>query len=308
MLTMLRQLLTLCIHLVSVAVGVSILSFTFMHLSGDPVMLMLPPDATARQIEEFREKMGFNDPIPIQYLHFLSGALRGDFGISLRYQQPAMGLVLDRLPATLELAVTGMGVALLVAVPFGILSAIRRGSALDYLVMGGALLGLSMPNFWVGIVGILIFSVKLHLLPTAGRGTWFQLVLPGLALGSYLMALIARLTRSGMLEVISQDYVRTARAKGLAEPLVIVRHALMNALIPLITVVGLQMGELLGGTVVIETVFAWPGAGRLILQAVFQRDYPLVQGAVFILAMTFVGANLLVDLANRFLDPRIRRA
>jgi len=305
---MLRQLLTLCIHLVSVAVGVSILSFTFMHLSGDPVMLMLPPDATARQIEEFREKMGFNDPIPIQYLRFLSGALRGDFGISLRYQQPAMGLVLDRLPATLELAVTGMGVALLVAVPFGILSAIRRGSALDYLVMGGALLGLSMPNFWVGIVGILIFSVKLHLLPTAGRGTWFQLVLPGLALGSYLMALIARLTRSGMLEVISQDYVRTARAKGLAEPLVIVRHALMNALIPLITVVGLQMGELVGGTVVIETVFAWPGVGRLILQAVFQRDYPLVQGAVFILAMTFVGANLLVDLANRFLDPRIRRA
>jgi ABC-type dipeptide/oligopeptide/nickel transport system permease component len=201
-----------------------------------------------------------------------------------------------------------MGVALLVAVPFGILSAIRRGSALDYLVMGGALLGLSMPNFWVGIVGILIFSVKLHLLPTAGRGTWFQLVLPGLALGSYLMALIARLTRSGMLEVLSQDYVRTARAKGLAEPLVIVRHALMNALIPLITVVGLQMGELVGGTVVIETVFAWPGVGRLILQAVFQRDYPLVQGAVFILAMTFVGANLLVDLANRFLDPRIRRA
>ncbi len=303
---MLRQLLMLCIHVVSVAVGVSVLSFTFMHLSGDPVTLMLPPDATAKQIEEFRQQMGFNDPIPVQYLRFLSGALRGDFGISLRYQQPAMELVLERLPATLELAVTGMSIALLVALPFGILSAIRRASALDYLVMGGALLGLSMPNFWVGIVGILIFSVKLHILPTAGRGTWSQLVLPGFALGSYLMALIARLTRSGMLEVISQDYVRTARAKGLAEPLVIVRHALMNALIPLITVVGLQMGELLGGTVVIETVFAWPGVGRLILQAVFQRDYPLVQAAVFILAMTFVGANLLIDLTNRFLDPRIR--
>jgi ABC-type dipeptide/oligopeptide/nickel transport system permease component len=303
-----RHLLTLCVHLVSVALGVSILSFTFMHLSGDPVMLMLPPDATAKQIEEFREQMGFNDPIPLQYLRFLSGALRGDFGISLRHQQPAMNLVLERLPATLELAVTGMSIALLVAVPFGILSALRRGSALDYLVMGGALLGLSMPNFWVGINGILIFSVNLHLLPTSGRGTWSQLVLPGLALGSYLMALIARLTRSGMLEVISQDYVRTARAKGLAEPLIIVRHALMNALIPLVTVVGLQMGELLGGTVIIETVFAWPGVGRLILQAVLQRDYPLVQAAVFILAMIFVGANLLVDLAYRYLDPRIRHA
>jgi len=303
-----RYLLTSVVHAVSVTLGVSILSFVFMHLSGDPVMLMLPPDATDKQIEEFRERMGFNDPIPLQYLRFLSSAVRGDFGTSLRHQQPAMGLVLERLPATLELAVAGMGLALLIAVPFGILSATRRGSVVDYLGMGGALLGLSMPNFWVGIIGILIFSVKLHLLPTAGRGTWAQLVLPGLALGSYLMALLARLTRSGMLEVIDQDYVRTARAKGLPERLIIWRHALMNALIPLVTVVGLQMGELLGGTVVIETVFAWPGVGRLILQAVFQRDYPVVQAAVLILAMIFVVANLLVDTAYRYLDPRIRHA
>jgi ABC-type dipeptide/oligopeptide/nickel transport system permease component len=303
-----RHLLTVGVHLVSVALGVSILSFVFMHLSGDPVMLMLPPDASRQQIEDLRERMGFNDPIPLQYLRFLSGAVRGDFGISLRHQQPAMGIILERLPATLELAVAGMGIALVVAVPFGILSAIRRGSLLDYCVMGGSLLGLSMPNFWVGIVGILIFSVKLRLLPTSGRGSWTQLILPGLALGSYLMALIARLTRSGMLEVISQDYVRTARAKGLSEAVIIFRHALMNALIPLVTVVGLQMGELLGGAVVIETVFAWPGVGRLILQAVFQRDYPLVQAAVFILAMIFVGANLLVDLTYRYLDPRIRHA
>ena len=303
-----RHLLTVSVHLVSVALGVSILSFVFMHLSGDPVMLMLPPDASRQQIEDLRERMGFNDPIPLQYLRFLSGAVRADFGISLRHQQPAMGIVLERLPATLELAVAGMGIALVVAVPFGILSALRRGSTLDYCVMGGSLLGLSMPNFWVGIVGILIFSVKLRLLPTAGRGSWTQLILPGLALGSYLMALIARLTRSGMLDVISQDYVRTARAKGLSEVLIIFRHALMNALIPLVTVVGLQMGELLGGAVVIETVFAWPGVGRLILQAVFQRDYPLVQAAVFILAMIFVCANLLVDLAYRYLDPRIRHA
>jgi peptide/nickel transport system permease protein len=303
-----RYVLTSLVHAVAVALGVSILSFLFTHLSGDPVMLMLPPDATHQQIEEFRERMGFNAPLPLQYLRFLSGAVRGDFGTSLRHQQPSLQLVFERLPATMELALAGMGLALVVAVPFGILSACRRGSGMDYLGMGGALLGLSMPNFWVGILGILIFSVKLHLLPTAGRGTWAQLVLPAVALGSYLMALIARLTRSGMLEVLGQDYVRTARAKGLAERIIIWRHALANALIPLVTVVGLQMGELLGGTVVIETVFAWPGVGRLIIQAVFQRDYPLVQAAVFVLAMTFVGANLLVDVAYRYLDPRIRLA
>jgi ABC-type dipeptide/oligopeptide/nickel transport system permease component len=301
-----RYLLVSVFHAASVVLGVSLLSFVFMRLSGDPVMLMLPPDATHQQIEEFRERLGFNEPLPLQYLAFLSRAVHGDFGKSLRHQQPAMPLVLERLPATMELAVAGMGLALVVAVPFGILSACRRGSVVDYLGMGGSLLGLSMPNFWVGIVGILIFSVNLRLLPTAGRGTWAQLVLPALALGSYLMALIARLTRSGMLEVLGQDYVRTARAKGLAEHTVIWRHALKNSLIPLVTVVGLQMGELLGGTVVIETVFAWPGVGRLIIQAVFQRDYPLVQAAVFVLALIFVAANLMVDLTYRFLDPRIR--
>lgn len=303
-----RYLLTSLLHAGAVALGVSLLSFVFMHLSGDPVMLMLPPDATHQQIEDFRERLGFNAPLPLQYLHFLSGAARGDFGTSLRHQQPAMHLVLERLPATMELALAGMGMALLVAVPFGILSACRRGSTLDYLGMGGALLGLSMPNFWVGILGILVLSVQLHLLPTSGRGTWAQMVLPSIALGSYLMALIARLTRSGMLEVLGQDYVRTARSKGLTELVIVWRHALANALIPLVTVVGLQLGELLGGAVIIETVFAWPGVGRLIIQAVFQRDYPLVQAAVFVLAMIFVTANLLVDTAYRYLDPRIRHA
>lgn len=303
-----RRLVTRLVYALSVALGVSIASFALMHLSGDPVMLMLPPDATDQQIEEFRQQMGFNDPLPVQYLHFLSGAIRGDFGTSLRHQQPSLGLILERLPATMELTAFGMALALLVAVPFGILSARHRGSVLDYLGMGGALLGLSMPNFWVGIVGILLFSVKLGLLPTAGRGTWAHLVLPGVALGAYLMALIARLTRSGMLDVLGQDYVRTARAKGLSETVVTWRHALQNTLIPLVTVVGLQVGELLGGTVVIETVFAWPGVGRLIIQAVLQRDYPLVQAAVFVLAMIFVVTNLLVDGLYSYLDPRIRHA
>jgi peptide/nickel transport system permease protein len=301
-----RYLVTAIVHAVAVALGVSVLSFVFMQLSGDPVMLMLPPDATHQQIEEFRERMGFNDPLVVQYGRFLAGAVRGDFGQSLRHHQPSMTLVLERLPATMELAAAGMGVALLIAVPFGIASARRRGSFVDYLGMGGSLLGLSMPNFWVGIVGILIFSVHLRWLPTGGRGTWAQLVLPAIALGSYLMALIARLTRSGMLDVLGQDYVRTARAKGLGERAVVWRHALSNTLIPLVTVVGLQIGELLSGTVVIETVFAWPGVGRLVVQAVFQRDYPLVQAAVFVLAMIFVGVNLLVDVLYRVLDPRIR--
>jgi len=302
-----RYLATAVVHALAVALGVSMLSFVFMRMSGDPVMLMLPPDATHQQIEDFRERMGFNDSLPVQYARFLGGAVTGDFGQSLRHQQPSMGLVLERLPATMELAAAGMALALLVAIPVGIASARRRGSFVDYLGMGGSLLGLSMPNFWVGIVGILIFSVSLRLVPTGGRGTWLQLILPAFALGSYLMALIARLTRSGMLEVLSQDYVRTARAKGLSERLVVWRHALRNTLIPLVTVVGLQIGELLSGTVVIETVFAWPGVGRLVVQAVFQRDYPLVQAAVFVLAMIFVGVNLFVDVTYRLLDPRIRR-
>ena len=302
-----RYVATAVVHALAVALGVSMLSFVFMRMSGDPVMLMLPADATHQQIEDFRHRMGFNDSLAVQYVRFLSGAVKGDFGQSLRHQQPSMGLVLERLPATMELAAAGMALALLVAIPVGIATARRRGSFVDYLGMGGSLLGLSMPNFWVGIVGILIFSVHLRLLPTGGRGTWLQLILPAFALGSYLMALIARLTRSGMLEVLGQDYVRTARAKGLPERLVVWRHALRNTLIPLVTVVGLQIGELLSGAVVIETVFAWPGVGRLVVQAVFQRDYPLVQAAVFVLAMIFVGVNLFVDVTYRFLDPRIRR-
>lgn len=303
-----RYLAASIAHAAAVALGVSMLSFLLMHLSGDPVMLMLPADATDQQVAEFRERMGLNEPLPLQYSRFLAGASRGDFGTSLRHQQPSLGLVLDRLPATMELAFTGIGLALLVGVPLGIASARKRGSVLDYASMAGALLGLSMPSFWVGIVGILIFSVKLGWLPTAGRGSWAQLVLPGMALGLYLMALIARLTRSGMIEVLGQDYVRTARAKGLSEIAVVWRHALRNTLIPLVTVVGLQIGQLLGGAVVVETVFAWPGVGRLIVQAVLQRDYPVVQAGVFVLAMIFVTVNLLVDLLYQLLDPRIRHA
>ncbi|HYR01892.1 MAG TPA: ABC transporter permease, partial [Syntrophobacteria bacterium] len=273
---------------------------------GDPVMLMLPADASPTQIERLREQLGFNDPLPVQYWRFVTHAVRGDFGKSLYYHIPALKLIAERLPASLELALAAMVIALAASVPIGIISAVRRGSAVDMASMLVALFGLSMPHFWLGIMLILLFSVKLGWLPTSGRGSFAQLIMPALALGLSLMAMFARLTRSVMLEVLSLDYVRTARAKGLRERIVIGKHALKNALIPLVTVAGMQFGFLLGGTVVIETVFAWPGVGRLVVQAIFNRDYPLVQAAVFILALIFVAVNLFVDILYLYLDPQIR--
>ena len=300
-----RYLLKRLWHTVYVVIGISMISFFFIHLSGDPVMLMLPADASVAQMEQLRQQLGLNDPLPVQYWRFATRAIRGDFGESLYYHIPALRLILERLPASLELAVAAMIVALGISVPIGIISAVRRGSALDMASMFAALFGLSMPHFWLGIMFILLFSVKLGWLPTSGRGTLAQLIMPALALGLSLMAMFARLTRSVMLEVLSLDYVRTARAKGLKERIVIGKHALKNALIPLVTVAGMQFGFLIGGTVIIETVFAWPGAGRLVVQAIFNRDYPLVQACVFILALIFVTINFLVDMLYVYLDPQI---
>lgn len=292
-------------HTVFVIIGISMISFFFIHLSGDPVMLMLPGDASTQEIDTLREQLGFNAPLYEQYLRFAGQAVRGKFGNSLYYKVPAMELILERLPASLELAMAAMLIALLVAVPIGIISAVRRGSLLDMGSMLGALFGLSMPHFWLGIMMILLFSVKLGWLPTSGRGTLAHLVMPSVALGMSLMAMFARLTRSVMLEVLSLDYIRTARSKGLKEPVVIYKHALKNALIPLVTVAGMQFGFLLGGTVIIETVFAWPGVGRLVVQAIFNRDYPLVQATVLVLSVIFVAVNFLVDMLYMYLDPQI---
>ena len=300
-----RYLLKRLWHTVYVVIGISMISFFFIHLSGDPVMLMLPADASVAQMEQLRQQLGLNDPLPVQYWRFATRAIRGDFGESLYYHIPALRLILERLPASLELAVAAMVVALGISIPIGIISAVRRGSALDMASMFAALFGLSMPHFWLGIMFILLFSLKLGWLPTSGRGTLAQLIMPALALGLSLMAMFARLTRSVMLEVLSLDYVRTARAKGLKERIVIGKHALKNALIPLVTVAGMQFGFLIGGTVIIETVFAWPGAGRLVVQAIFNRDYPLVQACVFILALIFVTINFLVDMLYVYLDPQI---
>jgi ABC-type dipeptide/oligopeptide/nickel transport system permease component len=302
---MLRYLLKRLWHTVFVVVGISLISFFFIHLSGDPVMLMLPADATHAEIETLREQLGFNDPIYEQYVRFVARAVQGDFGNSLYYKIPAMQLMVERLPASLELATAAMLIALVVAVPIGIVSAVRRGSLLDMGSMLGALFGLSMPHFWLGIMLILLFSVQLGWLPTSGRGGLAHLVMPALALGLSLMAMFARLTRSVMLEVLNLDYIRTARSKGLKEWVVINKHALKNALIPIVTVAGMQFGFLLGGTVIIETVFAWPGVGRLVVQAIFNRDYPLVQSIVLVLALIFVTVNFVVDMLYMYLDPQI---
>ncbi|MBI4241504.1 MAG: ABC transporter permease [Candidatus Rokubacteria bacterium] len=286
--------------------GVSLVVFLILHLTGDPTLLLLPPDATAEEIHRFREAMGFNDPVLVQYLRFFRGAVQGNFGDSLRHGEPAFALVVERLPATLELTAAALLVALCLALPAGIISAVRRNTPLDYVTTVIALLGQAMPTFWLGIMLILIFSVQFSLLPSSGRGDLEHLVLPAFTLGLFTTARITRLTRSGMLEVLGQDYIRTARAKGVSERPVIWKHALKNASIPIVTIVGIELGTLLGGAVITETIFAWPGVGRLSVQAIFNRDYPVVQAAVFVLASTFVVVNLIVDIAYTYLDPRIR--
>jgi peptide/nickel transport system permease protein len=289
-----------------VVLGVSFVVFFILHLTGDPALVLLPPDASPEDVRQFRQAMGFNDPFLVQYGRFLAGAVRGDFGQSIRHGEPAFGLVVERLPATFELAAAGLLLALVLAIPAGIVSAVRRNTPLDYASTVVALLGQSMPTFWLGIMLILLFSVQWQLLPSSGRGTAVHLVLPAITLGLFTTARITRLTRSGMLEVLGQDYIRTARAKGVSDPPVVWKHALKNAAIPIVTIVGIELGTLLGGSVITETIFAWPGVGRLSVQAIYNRDYPVVQAAVFLLATTFVVVNLVVDLVYTYLDPRIR--
>jgi peptide/nickel transport system permease protein len=289
-----------------VLLGVSFVVFFILHLTGDPALVLLPPDASPEDVRRFREAMGFNDPFLVQYGRFLGGALRGDFGQSIRHGESAFHLVAERMPATFELAGAALLLALVLSIPAGIISAVRRNTVLDYVSTVVALLGQSMPTFWLGIMLILLFSVQFHLLPSSGRGTLEHLILPAVTLGLFTTARITRLTRSGMLEVLGQDYIRTARAKGVSNPPVVWKHALKNAAIPIVTIVGIELGTLLGGSVITETIFAWPGVGRLSVQAIANRDYPVVQAAVFLLATTFVVVNLLVDIIYTYLDPRIR--
>ncbi len=291
-----------------VILGVSIVSFFLTFLTGDPAEIMLPPGATAAQIAQFRAEWGFDDPLPVQYWRFLKRAVHGDFGISLRHGQSSLPLIAARLPATLQLTLTAMVLAIVLALPLGVLAATHRGRPIDLLAMGVALFGQSVPNFWLAIMMILLFAVSWGLLPTSGRGGIAHVVMPAVAIAINLMALLTRLVRSTMIELLSEDYIRTARAKGLRELFVTTGHALPNALIPLVTVIGLQFGYILGGAVVIETVFTWPGVGLFTIQAILNRDYPVVQASVFILATAVVVINLIVDLLYVWLDPRIRVA
>jgi peptide/nickel transport system permease protein len=290
-----------------VILGVLFLVFIILQLTGDPARLMLSPQATLEDIERVRRQMGFDRPLPEQFLRFLGGAVRGDFGRSLRYtDQPALAIVVERFPATVELALATLAWSIPVALVLGLASAVRRASVSESVAMTTALLGQSMPSFWLGLMLILVFSVNLGLLPSSGRGTLSHLVLPALTLGGFFMARLTRLVRSGLLDVLGQDYVRTARAKGLAERIVVARHAFKNAAIPIVTILGLDVGTLLGGAVITETVFAWPGIGRLAIEAIAVRDFPVVQADVFFIALTFVAINLVVDVLYTWLDPRVR--
>jgi ABC-type dipeptide/oligopeptide/nickel transport system permease component len=280
--------------------------FFLVRLGGDPVLLFLPMDIQAKDVDEFREHLGFNDPLPVQYARFVGSALQGDFGESLRYKRDALGLVLERLPATLALAAGALLLTFCVAVPVGVLSAVRRGSALDALGMGLAVLGQAVPGFWLGLMLIYLFSVRLGWLPTGGTGGLAHFVMPCVVLAAFYAARMARLTRSSVLEALGEDYVLTARAKGLGEAAVVAKHTLKNAAIPIVTLAGLETGQLLGGAVITETIFAWPGVGRLTISAIFARDYPIVQAAVFVVAVGYTGVNLLVDALYAYLNPKVR--
>ena len=287
--------------------GVLIIVFAMVRLApGDPALLLAGELADEATIERIRERFGLDRPVPEQFARFLGGVVQGDLGRSTRTNREVTADLATYFPNTLELALGAIVVALLIGIPAGIVSALRPNTWLDLLVMFGALLGVSMPVFWFGLLAILFFSVELGWFPVAGRGTFRHLVLPAITLGVSSTAIIARMTRSAMLEVLSQDFVRTARAKGLLGRSIVLKHALRNAMVPIVTVGGLEFGALMAGAVITETVFTWPGIGSLLVTSILARDYPVVQGAVLLIAITFIFVNLLVDLVYGFIDPRIR--
>ncbi len=334
---MARYIARRLLNLIPVLLGITLLVFVFLHLiPGDPAVVMAGERATPDQVAALREQLGLNKPLPLQYLVFLGNLLRFNFGTSIITGVPIAEEIRIRWPATFELSVAAMLVAVILGIPAGVLAAVRKNSAVDNLTMSGSLLGVSLPVYWLGLLLVYLFAVNLHWLPPSGRlsidaGFNFKpitgfyvldallqgnfrvlkdvlahLVLPALTLGTIPLAILARITRSAMLEVLSQDYIRTARAKGLLERWVIFKHALKNALLPVVTIIGLQFGTLLGGAILTETIFSWPGIGSWIYEGILSRDYPVVQGGVVFVAIAFVLINLLVDLSYAFLDPRIQ--
>ena len=294
------------VHAIFVLIGISLIVFITIRLTGDPVMMLLRDGNPSQEdIDEMRRLLDLDKPLPLQYLWFVGKAVTGDFGRSFHYSTPALPLVLERMPATILLTLSSMLVALLVAFPLGIISAVARGRLLDLGVRFFSLIGISMPNFWLGIILIIIFGVRLRWLPVSGNETFAHLVLPSIALGLSLSGSLTRILRSSMLDVLSADYIRTAQAKGLSRRTTLIGHALRNAMIPVLTILGLQLGLLLGGAVIVENVFSWPGVGRLVINSIGARDYPVVQAAVLLLAVILLVANFLVDLLYTVVDPRI---
>ena len=291
---------------VPVMIGVSIVAFLIMHLTpGDPAQLLAGPDATIEDVQLIRDRFGQDEPLPVQYGQFVKGVFDGSLE-SMKYEVPAIGLITSRLKNTAVLAGAALLLSVALGVMAGILSAVRRYSWIDYLSTSLALIGVSMPAFWLAIMLVMLFAVELGWLPAAGMGGVRHIVLPAIVLGTGSAGIIARMTRSTMMDVLRQDYVTTARAKGLTERVVVYLHALRNAMIPTVTVIGMQIGSLLTGAVLTESVFAWPGVGRLLVDSILGRDYPVVQATLLVVAFIYVGANLLVDILYAFLDPRIR--
>lgn len=286
--------------------GITLIVFFVLNIAGDPVALMLPPTASFQEIETMREKMGYNDPVLIQYLRFLSNAVKGDFGMSYNYNEPALSVVMERVPATVTLAVTAMGIALLIGIPAGIISAVRRNSRLDTVIRSLALLGQCIPAFWLGIMMMLLFAVKLKWLPTSGFQSWSALFMPAFTLGVFTAATITRMLRSNMIEIMSKEYIDVAKAKGLRSYTVVMKHAFKNALSSVLTVLGLQIAGLLGGSVITETVFAWPGIGRLLVQSINNNDFMVVEVIVILMATAFVCINFVVDVLYCVINPRIK--
>ncbi len=303
-----RYLVRQLIQLVVVVIGISVLAFAILHVIGDPVLLLLPQNAGKEEFERYRKLLGLDQPVYVQYWKFASHAVQGDFGKSWYADTPAFRLVLERMPPTIYLTLAGLAAGLLIALPLGILAALKRHSFVDNLCTAVAVAGQAMPIFWLGIMLIIIFAVRLRVLPASGYGSWQHFLMPAFCLGAFLAPITMRLVRSGVIEVMNTEYIKTARAKGMREWMVVVKHAFRNACIPVITVVGLQFGQLLGGAIVTETVFAWPGVATLTVESIRNQDFPVVQCAVVMLALIIVVMNLLVDVVVGLIDPRIRVA
>lgn len=303
---MIRFLLGRVVQSLIVLLGVCTFVFFLMHMTGDPVRLLLPLDATPQDIERVRHLMGLDRPLHEQYVTYMTRLLQGDFGVSLRHQQPALQLLAERIPATLKLTLAALFVSLVIALPLGTISAMKRDTAVD--ATGGfvALLGQCVPTFWLGIMLIMLFAVRWRIFPALGAGGIAHLVLPAITLGAYSAALTTRMLRSSLLDVLDQEFVRTARAKGLAERTVMLRHIMPHAAIPVVTVIALQVGHLLSGAIVTETIFSYPGMGLLVVQAIYGRDFTLVQGFVILLATVILTINIVVDILYCYLDPRVR--